>query len=240
MAAVSDNDLRDAADGIRKLVALGCRILEAEGQGDHVWGHLSARDPEGRGIWMKAGGFGFDEIDPDQVILVSWEGEVLVGEYNRPFEYPIHTRLLLARPDVQAVVHTHPQSCVAFASLDVPLRPISREPTFFVPPDVARFTKTGELIVTDALGDDLAAAVGDRNAALMINHGVVACGPDVQTAVVTAITLEKACATNLLAYAAGGPKIWSSDQEALAKRERVAQPRSMLQTWNYLARKVSR
>jgi hypothetical protein len=55
---------------------------------------------------------------------------------------------------------------VAFASLQVPLRPCSHEPTLFVPPDIARFTKTGDLITTDELGDDLATTVSDRNAAL--------------------------------------------------------------------------
>jgi ribulose-5-phosphate 4-epimerase/fuculose-1-phosphate aldolase len=47
---------------LRKNVALGCRILATEDQGDFVWGHVSARDPGGRGIWMKAAGFGFDEL----------------------------------------------------------------------------------------------------------------------------------------------------------------------------------
>ena len=48
---------RDSADPIaalREEVALGCRVLGAEDQGDLVWGHVSARDPEGRGVWMKA------------------------------------------------------------------------------------------------------------------------------------------------------------------------------------------
>jgi len=235
-----DGELRDEVEGIREAVALGCGILELEGQGDHVWGHVSARDPAGRGVWMKASTFGFDEITPEHVILVSWEGEVLEGGFSRHFEYPIHTRLLLARPDVNAVVHTHAQNAVAFASLDVPLRPISREPTFFVPPDVARFTKTGDLVVSDEVGDDLAEAVGGRNAALMINHGIVTCGDDVPSAVVAALMLDKACETNLLAYAAGGPKIWSDDDEALTKRDRISRPGSIMQTWNYLARKLSR
>jgi L-fuculose-phosphate aldolase len=235
-----DGETRAGIEAIRESVALGCRILELEGQGDHVWGHVSVRDPLGRGAWMKASRLGFDEIGPEQVILVSWSGEVLEGGLSRHFEYPIHTRLLLARPDVDAVVHTHPRHAVAFASLDVPLRPISREPTFFVPPDVPRFTKTSDLIVDDAAGDDLAEAVGAGPGALMVHHGIVTCGPDVAAAVVAALMLEKACETNLLAYAAGGPRIWSSDEDALAKRDRIARPGSIEQTWEYLVRRVSR
>src|SRR6202012_428746 len=57
--------------GLRELVAPGCRILGANGHDDYVWGHVSARDPEGRGVWMKGSAFGFDEITGEQVILVS-------------------------------------------------------------------------------------------------------------------------------------------------------------------------
>jgi Ribulose-5-phosphate 4-epimerase and related epimerases and aldolases len=71
------------SDELRGQVALGCRILGFEDQGDFVWGHVSARDPEGRGIWMKAATHGFEEIGPEQVILVSWDGEVLEGDGRR-------------------------------------------------------------------------------------------------------------------------------------------------------------
>ncbi len=94
-------------DALREQVALGCRILALEDQGDFVWGHVSARDPEGRGVWMKASALGFEEIGPDNVILVSWDGEVLEGDGRRHAEYPIHTEAMRARGDVTRVVHTH-------------------------------------------------------------------------------------------------------------------------------------
>jgi L-fuculose-phosphate aldolase len=224
-----------AVDELRTQVALGCRILGAEDQGDLVWGHVSARDPEGRGVWMKAASWGFDEIGPEHVILVAWDGDVLEGEEKRHHEYPIHTELMRARSDVNAVVHTHAPWSVAFAATTAPLRPVSHDGTLFVPPDIARFTKTGDLILTADLGRDLAATVGDRNAALMVHHGIVTCGVDVQNAVMTAVFLERTCRTNIRVLAAGGPKTWSSDEEALAKREHVysAQP-----AWDYLARRL--
>ena len=40
---------------LRELVSLGCRVLALEGQDDYIWGYVSARDPDGRGVWMKAG-----------------------------------------------------------------------------------------------------------------------------------------------------------------------------------------
>ena len=220
---------------LRRDVALGCRILATEDQGDFVWGHVSARDPEGRGIWMKAAGLGLDELTPEQVILVSWDGEVLDGDGRRHLEYPIHTELMRARADVHAVVHTHAPWSVAFASTEEPLRPISHEATLFVPPDVARFTETGDLVTTPELGASLARTVGGRNAALMVHHGIVACGEDLATAVFNAVFLERACRNNMRALTAGGPKTWSSDDEALAKREHVYVPRA---AWDYLARRL--
>jgi L-ribulose-5-phosphate 4-epimerase len=225
-------------DELRAEVALGCRILGLEDQGDFVWGHVSARDPEGRGVWMKASTLGFEEIGPEQVILVSWEGDVLEGDGRRHAEYPIHTELLRARADVASVVHTHAPWAVAFASTGQPLRPVSHEATLFVPPEVARFTKTGDLILTAELGVELAAAVGDRNAAFMVHHGIVSCGPDVVTAVMTAVLLERACRTNVRAIAAGGAKTWSSDEEALAKRGHCYPPLLLRQAWDYLARRL--
>ena len=144
-----------------------------EDQGDFVWGHVSARDPDGRGVWMKAATLGFDEIGPEQVILVSWDGDVLEGDGRRHAEYPIHTELMRARDDVDSVVHTHAPWAVAFASTGQPLRPVSHEAALFVPPEVARFTETGDLILTRELGRSLARTVGERNAAFMVHHGIV-------------------------------------------------------------------
>ena len=220
---------------LREDVALGCRILAAEGQDDFVWGHVSARDPVGRGVWMKATGFGLDELTADEVILVSWDGEVLEGEHRRHVEYPIHTELMRARDDVQSVVHTHAPWSVAFAATEEPLRPVSHEGTLFVPPEVARFTQTGDLITTHELGADLARTVANRNAALMVHHGIVTCGADLPTAVFNAVFLERACRTNMRVLMAGGPKTWSNDEEALAKREHVYAPQA---AWDYLARRL--
>lgn len=227
-----------AAD-LRALVSTGCRVLAEADQGDLIWGHLSARDPDGRGVWMKANGLGFEEVTPDDVILVGWDGEVLAGDRRRHAEYPIHTEAIRARPDVGAVVHTHAQSAVALGAVGVPLRPISHEGNLFVPPDLARFTETGDLILTAELGRKVAATLTDRNACMLVNHGIVTVGPDVPTAVMTAVFLDRACATQLLAMSAGGWATWSSPEESAAKREHAYGPALIQGGWDYLVRRVS-
>ncbi|HEY3246769.1 MAG TPA: class II aldolase/adducin family protein [bacterium] len=227
--------LTEQDSAIRDQVAVASNVLGLEDLGDFILGHVSLRDPDGRGAWMKATGWGLEEITPDHVLLVGWDGEVLAGDERRHIEWPIHTEILRARPDVHSVVHVHAPHAVAFASLVSPLRPISHEGAIFAPPDVARYTKTGDLIMTAELGQSLAEALGNRNAALMVHHGIVTAAVDVETAVVDAVLLERACRKQLLAMAAGELRTWSSDEEARAKRSRIY-PRKVI--WDYLVRKL--
>lgn len=233
------NESRRSESELRAEVAVACQVLGSQEHGDLVWGHVSVRDPGGRGVWMKASTLGFEEVTPEHVLLVSWDGEVLEGTGRRHAEYPIHTEIMRVRPDVNCVVHTHAPGAVVFASLDVPLRPISHEATLFVPPEVVRFTLTGDLILTRELGEALAQTLGERNAALMVHHGIVTAGSDTPTAVVSAILLEEACQKQLKAMSAGTIATWSSDEEALAKRDHCYPPLLLHQAWNYLVRRLS-
>lgn len=228
------------SEDLRTLISLGCRLLGAADQGDLIWGHVSARDPEGRGVWMKASGLGFEEVGPEQVVLVSWDGDVLTGDGRRHAEYPIHTEVMRARDDVGSVIHTHSPAAVALGSLGVPLRPISHEANLFVPPDLARFSETGDLILTADLGRRVAAALEDRSACLLVNHGIVVAAPDVQTATVTAFLLDRACRMQLTAMAAGGWASWSSPEESLAKREHCYPDPLLRDAWDYLVRRLDR
>jgi L-fuculose-phosphate aldolase len=229
--------LAPMSDELREQVALGCRILAATGHDDFVWGHVSARDPEGRGIWMKASSFGFEEITAEHVILVGFDGEVLAGAHPRHVEWPIHLEVLKARPDLNSVVHTHPPHSIAIAASGQPLLPVSHAGTMFVPPDVPRFTKTAELIVTRELGRDVAATLAHLYALFLVNHGIVTAGRTIGDAVIRAVLLEKAAHQQILTLAAGGPRRWSDDEEALRKRATVWSETQRTAFWNYLARR---
>ena len=195
------------------------RALGGAGQADMVWGHVSLRDPAGRGVWMKAAGWGFGEVMPDRVVLVSEDGEVLEGTGRRHLEYPIHTRILAARQEAGAVVHSHSPAACVFASLDEPLRALSHDAVPFLIPDVPRFTDSGDLIRDIETGDALAAVLGEAAGALIPGHGLVTAGPDLATAVMYAVLLDRACRAMLDALAAGGPRRWSSEAEVAHKRE---------------------
>lgn len=147
-------------DEPRLQAAQASRALAVAGLGDMVWGHASVRDREGRGTWMKASGWGFEEVDTDRVVLVSPQGAVVEGTGKRLIEYPIHAEIMSARPDVRSVVHTHAPALAAFASLNVNLRPISHDAVPFTSPQLPRFLETGALIASSELGRSLAKKPG--------------------------------------------------------------------------------
>jgi L-fuculose-phosphate aldolase len=213
------------------------RALGAAGQSDMVWGHVSIRDPEGRGVWMKASGWSFEELTPDRVVLVTPEGEVLAGSERRHIEYPIHTEVLTARPDLNSVVHTHAPAAVSFAALDQPLLAISHDGVEFAEPQIARFTRTGALIKSAELGKALAETIGDGVGCLIPQHGLVTVGPNPATAVMRALLLARACHVQLQAMAAG-PIRRSSDSAEIALKKAEVWPQSQIDAgYAYLCRK---
>lgn len=220
----------------RQLVSLSSRVLGQADQGDFIWGHASARDPEGRGIWIKRSGIGLTEVTPEMVHLVSPDGEVLDGAGPRHLEFPIHTEIMLARPDVGGVVHTHSPHAIALAAAGVELRPVSHAATFFVPPSVPRFTETTDLITTPELGRAVATTLGACPAVFLVNHGIVTVGPDLETATFAALLLETAAEQMLRTLAYGGDPVWTDDAEALAKRDRIYNPAAVHTAWDYLVR----
>ena len=220
----------------RRLVATASRILAAEGHGDLIWGHVSARDDSGRGVWLKSAEYGLEEVTHDLVHLVDWDGLVVEGGGVRHSEYPIHTEIMAARSDVNAVVHTHPAHAVALAATGQPLMPVSHAANMFVPPSVPRFTETADLILTPELGRAVADQLGVAEALFLVNHGIVVVGPDVPTAAVRAGILERACRQQLLTIGYGGWPAWSDPSESLAKREHIYAKRPMDAVWNYLVR----
>jgi ribulose-5-phosphate 4-epimerase/fuculose-1-phosphate aldolase len=218
------------------LAVAGSRALAAAGQSDMVWGHASVRDPDGRGAWMKASGWGFEEVDESRIVLVSPDGEVLHGAGRRHIEYPIHTEVMARRADVGAVVHTHSDAANAFSALDVPLRPLSHAGSLFSYPDVPRFTLTGGLISSAELGLALANALGAAPACLMPQHGLVTAGKNLAAAVMTAVLLDRACRTQLTAMAAGPLTRWGSEDDTVAKRVVVWSDGQIAAGFDYLVR----
>ena len=222
----------------RRLTVLASRALGAAGQGDMVWGHVSVRDPDGRGIWIKAPGWGLAEVRDDRVQLVSFDAEVLEGAGAPHKECHIHLEVLRRAPHLQAVAHSHADAAVAFAALDRPLLAISHDATIFGGADVPRFGTTGGLVSTPELGAALAEAVGGAPAALMPKHGLVSVGESVAAAVMHAVLLDRACRTQLVAMAAGEIRVHSDAAEAAAKQAECWPESQLRAGWEFLLRRA--
>lgn len=220
------------------IVATACRVLAVAGHGDMVWGHVAVRDSAGRGVWMKSAGWGLEEIVPERVVLVSWDGERLAGDGAVHLEYPIHTEVMRARPDVQASVHTHSGTVNAFSALDRPLRPLSHDGVAFVEHGLPRYQTTANLVRNRELGQALAADLGAARACLMPQHGLLAVGVEVAHAVMYAVLLERACALQLSALAAGELRSWTSHEDSLEKDALVWSDRQLRAGWQYWVRKA--
>lgn len=225
-------------DETARQVALSSRVLAAAGHGDLIWGHASVRDPDDRGVWIKASGWGLDEVTPARVHLVDADGERVSGEGKPHSECAIHTEIMAARGDVGAVVHTHPPHAVALAAAGQELRPVSHAANLFTPPGVPRYTQTADLILTRELGASVADALGDANALFLVNHGIVTVGRDVREATVVAVILERACQQQILTASAGGWPAWSLPEESLAKRGHIYHDAAVASVWDYLARQL--
>ena len=220
----------------RDLVATASRVLAAQGHDDLIWGHASVRDE--RGCWIKSAEWSLGEVIAERVHLVDSAGVVREGSGARHSEYPIHLEILAARPDVGAVVHTHPPYAVALAATGQPLLPVSHAANMFVPPSVPRFTATADLILTPELGRQVAESLGEASALFLVNHGIVTVGPDLETATVRAVVLERACYQQMLTHSFGGWPSWSGAEESAAKRAHIYGERAVHAVWDHLVRQL--
>lgn len=227
------------ADVVERVVAAG-RALAAAGQQDLVWGHVALRDPLGRGIWIKASGWAFEEVTPERVLLVGWDGSRLLGDGAVHLECHIHLGILAARPEATASVHTHAPAVNAFSALELPMRAISHEGVLFADPQVPRSTLSSDLVANPVRGAQLAADLGVAPACLMPRHGLVAVGASEAAAVMHAVLLSAACAVQLQALSAGALHSWSDDGEIADKKAHAWPPSQLQAGYDYLVRAAGR
>jgi L-fuculose-phosphate aldolase len=229
----AETDLRAALDELSR----ACRILEMEGHGDMTLGHLSLRDPERRGFWLKRNRIGLGEVmGADDFVLVDWNGRQLAGSGGRHSEWPIHSEILRMRPDVEVVAHTHPfHACVFSVSLD-PLQPFGLDADYFI--DVPRHVDQVALITTKDEGVALARSLGKAFAVFIANHGVTFCGTSVAHATCVGVFLEKACKAQLAGQAAGFRASMPDRATRARRNSQMMTPAHVEHSWRYFCRKL--
>ena len=226
---------------LREKLATGCRVLAMEGHDDVIWGHMSVRDPNNPSqFWMKASTVGLEEITADDLVLLDFDGNKVAGMRQRHNEFPIHAEIMRQRPEINAVVHTHPVLPTVLGSSGHTIKPVTHEGCYFYPPQIPLYTEMSDLIVTREQGESVARALGSHKVLFMKNHGIALAAATIEEAVVGSMLLEKAARAQLTAIDMGVDVPVSPDQEALAKREHIYHPESMIKAYQYLCRKLAR
>jgi len=174
-------------------------------------------------------------MTPDTILTVDLEGQKVGGPMPRHNEVFIHSEVMRARSDIQAVVHTHAPHAVAFSSLGRELVPVSNEAGYFHK-QLPVFAETTDLIVTRERGAAVARCLGANSALILRNHGIVTAGRSLEEAVWIALKLERACRVQLLAEAAGGPKLVAEGEDLEKKNQRGNRPDLYTNVFNYLVR----
>jgi L-fuculose-phosphate aldolase len=213
-----------------------------EGHNDMSLGHMSFRDPQGRGLWLKKARRGLDEIfDPSDFVLIDFEGRQLENERFRHSEWPIHSEIMLVRPDVNIVGHTHAHYCVLFSAANQELKPLNHEGASLIG-SLARFDQTAGLINTRELGHALAQSLGQASVVLMKNHGVTFVGSTPEEATLNGVYIERACKAQIEIAATGWE--WSAETSAGYDRKLQGSPTSAVNYhqifFDYFARKLAR
>ena len=128
-------------------------------------------------------------LSAKDIQVVDFDIEPVEGEYTPSSESLMHVGIYRARPDVGAVIHTHSvfASVAAVAGLAIP--PIIDEMVVVLggAVDVTEYAFPS----TQELADNVCAALGDRNAALIRNHGAVGVGENLEEALEVAALIER-------------------------------------------------
>lgn len=181
----SHGDLRD------QLAHVGSDVVRAGlvvGSG----GNLSAREPGAEVCWVTGSGTWLDRLGRDDFVRVRIDGGTVGGDTRvRPSsEVALHLHIYRARPDVNAVVHLHPQSVLLLDALGEPIQLVTTDHAYYVR-DVVRvgFHLPG----SPALAEAAAAAVaGGANCAVLSQHGCSVLADTVELAHKRVRNLEEA------------------------------------------------
>ena len=172
-----------------KILKTGCALLD-KGRGASTWGNISARIPHTDLLAITPSGRNYRSLVKDDLVIINKEGKTVEGHLPPSSELPLHLAVYQARSDIQAIVHTHSvfASSCAVAHKNIP--PIIEDLVQLIGGgvDVAEYALPG----TSALAGNAVKALGEKNAALLANHGVLGCGGSLTEAMTACELVEKA------------------------------------------------
>jgi len=220
------------APAIRQQLAEAIRMLARADIVDHS-GHGSARRDAGS-FYINSGASTRGRLTSDDIVAVDLNGALLEGTARPPLEFHLHSEIYRARPDVQAVMHTHPRWSTLLTMVGAPYRVVYAQgallgnvPVFDSPLSVN----------TREIGERVAAALGGGPALLLKSHGAVIVGAGIVDCFALAAYLEENASRQYLAMQIGAPYVFS-EAEQQQFRERLATPGLFQKTWDHYYSKL--
>ena len=203
---VKKQDMSEAEWDTRVNLAALYRILAKFRMTDFIYTHLSARIPGEEGTFLiNRYGDLFDRVRASNLVKMDFDGNVIgEGDFNEA-GFTIHSGVLMARPDVNAVIHVHTRASVAVAAQQRGLLPISQQ-AMLAMPHISYHDYEGPALDLDereTLGRDL----GDKSACILRNHGLLTFTATIPECWRLTYQLETACQIQIDAMAGGAPLI---------------------------------
>ena len=193
-------DATDSPTTTPEAVLAAAKAMLAEGLVVGTAGNLSGRLPGGL-VCLTPSSVPYDTMTLDDLVVVDMDGEVVRGERGPTTEKDLHLATLRAHPELGSVIHTHAVHATMFAVAREPIPAAIEEVVVYLGGDVpcCEYRPTGSA----ELGEVVAAALADRGAALLANHGLVTCGPTPEVALHNAELVERTAKIIWGARAAG-------------------------------------
>ena len=169
----------------QEMVSLGL----VTGASGNVSARLAPLDDSRELLAVTPSGKPYASLIDDDIVVADFDVEPVEGDLTPSTETLLHVAIYRARPDVHAVIHTHSvySSVAAVAGLEIP--PVIDEMTITLggPIKVSKYAFPG----TQELADSVCAALGERKAALIRNHGAVGVGCDLREALDVCALVER-------------------------------------------------
>ena len=219
---------------LKAKVAQATRMLVREGLLASS-GHVSARIPGTNKVLVGPRDVSRAILQAEHIVTVDLDSNKVDGDRNPPRETEIHTGIYRARPDVMAVIHTHPIHSVIFSITGKPIVPVVVHGAIFGK-GVPVHNHVGH-INSRELGNELASVLGNKQAVLMKMHGAVIVGPSIERAFAYSLHLEENAEKQLLAEASGSTVTGMTPAEVERCIELSFGDRSIEKRWQYYAKK---
>lgn len=194
--------------GLRKLVLATALAMSRSGLSPGRSGNVSARFADG--MLITPTGLAYEEIGPKDIVYVAGDGSVPGKQRAPSSEWQFHLAAYKARPDMNAVVHTHSLHAVVLACAGRSI------PAFHYMVAVAGNSDIPVLPYATFGSEMLASNVGrglaDRNACLMAHHGAIALGKTLPDALELAHEVEVLAEQYTKVLALGPPAVLPEEE----------------------------